>query len=93
MSTIRDEQDAIRNLARDLTDMKSGLDVHYNDCGSAATGIAAFQVVGGESETLFIENLHDWDMEEAYLPRLRLLRHKLEEMHKEALAESRGEAA
>lgn len=93
MSTIRDEQDAIRNLARDITDANCGLDVHYNDCGSAAVGIAAFRMVDGETQTLWIEHLHDWDLEEAYLPKLRLLRHKLEELQKEALGEREKVAA
>lgn len=93
MSTINHEQDAIRTLAKDLTNMNIGLDVHYNECGTSATGVAAFEVIDGKSHTLFIEQMYDWSDEYAYLPKLRMMRHRLEEMHAEALAERQERAA
>lgn len=93
MSSIRDEQDEIRNIARELTSMNVGLDIHYNDCGYSATGVTAFRVTNGESEMLWQENVCEWAHDEAYLPKLRWLRNELEQMFAAAVAEKEKVAA
>ena len=95
MSTIRDEQDAIHNMARDLTNMNVGLDVHYNDCGDAVTGVAVFEVRETEpsNRMLWMHTVYDYEYGKAYLPQLRMLRHRLEELYREALAQREEKAA
>ena len=91
MSTIRDEQDAIRNLARDITNLSAGLDIHYNDCGDAVTGVSVFKVnpIEVSNDLLWMHTVYDWEQDKAHLPQLRMLRHRLEELYQEALAERR----
>lgn len=95
MSPIETEQDAIRKLCREITNMDCGLDAHYNDCGEAVTGAAVFEVraVGESNQMLWMQTFYKADCEKAYLPQLRLMRHRLEELHKDALAERQGVAA
>lgn len=95
MSTIETEQDAIRTLCREITNMDCGLDAHYNECGDAVTGAAVFEVRAVEepNKMLWMQTFYKNDIEKAYLPQLRLMRHRLEELYREALAQREDIAA
>lgn len=75
---------AITELAIDITDLNTGTRVHLTPVGSGELTITVFDA---QSEIEWNETVYDWSRDEAFLPKLRFLRYRLEEMHKEALAE------
>ncbi|WP_138438542.1 hypothetical protein [Marinobacter alexandrii] len=82
--TPKQEILAITELAIDITDLNTGTRVHITPVGSGEITVTVFDA---QSEIEWNETLLDQRNTEAYLPKLRFLRHRLAQMHKEALAQ------
>ena len=83
MTTAKQEALAIAELAWDMTAENPDRAVHCCVSGGAVN----VTVFTPDNDIAWQENLYDWSHDEAFLPKLRLIRHRLEELHKEALAE------
>lgn len=88
MST-KTESLALAELAYDLNDAKPERGVYCN-IGPGHVSVTVFHENG---QIDWQKNLYDWSHDEAYLPKLRMLRHRLEEMYREALAQREQVAA
>lgn len=88
--TPKQEILAITELAIDITDLNAGMTVHPTPVGSIAIDVTVFN---DSSEIVWSQHAHDWRHDEAFMPKLRFIRHELEQMHKEALAQREKVAA
>lgn len=74
---------AIAELAIDLSTLRPDRSIHCS-VGAGAVSVTAFK---NSAEIDWQENLYEWSHDDAYLPKLRFLRHELERMKVEALEE------
>ena len=89
MSTAKQEALAIAELAWDMTTETPDRAVHCCVSGGAVN----VTVFTPDNDIAWQENLYDWSCDEAFLPKLRLIRQRLEDIRAEALAERQERAA
>ena len=89
MTTAKQEALAIAELAWDMTNETPDRAVHCSVSG----GVVSVTVFLPNNEIDWQENLYDWSCDEAFLPKLRLIRQRLEDIRTEALAERQERAA
>ena len=85
--TPKQEILAITELCMDITDL--GQCIHCCATGSTAISITAFR---DDNEIDWQQNIYEWSIDEAFLPKLRFVRNELEKIYQEALIK-RQEAA
>ncbi|MBL3825125.1 MULTISPECIES: hypothetical protein [unclassified Marinobacter] len=88
--TPKDEIIAITRLAFEISELRPERSVH--SCSIAAAGIS-LTVFNENNDVAWQENIYEETQGEAYLPKLRFLRHTLEQMKEDALAKREKVAA